>query len=465
MSSVPVSENRFLTAPPGRLFFAQALPMTVVMAMSGLLSVVDAAFLGHFVGPEALAAISIVFPAIMATIALSTLVSGGMSSLLARALGAANRAQAGSVFARAHGLALSIALTLILAFFAGGHAMTDRLAGGEEPISAMAWTFLAIMICATPIQFVLGLHGDAWRNEGRAGMVAMLSVGVTLANIVLNYVLIAWAGLGIAGSALGTALAQAIGLALLVGLRGRGAGVVPLAALRANGWTGGWRPILALGAPVSLSFIGIALVSATVISTLRVTAGPAYADTVAAYGIVTRVFSFTFLPLMAIALAMQSIVGNNVGARLFARSDRVLRIAIALAFVYCSLVEATLLIARDSLGAAFVADPAVVAGVATIVRPMVSLYLFAGPVLVLALYFQAVGRPGVTALLTLVKPFLLSPALVLALGLTSDLPAMWFAYPIGDGIVAAIALAVVALGISRRPADGGFGLARQEQPA
>lgn len=465
MSSGPASDNRFLTAPTGRLFLAQALPMTMVMVMSGLLSIVDAAFLGHFVGAEALAAVGIVFPAIMATIALSTLVSGGMSSLLARSLGAGRLDEAATLFARAHGLAVTIALILIAAFFASGHALIDRLAGGNGPVADMAWTFLAITICATPVQFVLGLHGDAWRNEGRAGLVAILSVGVTVANIALNYVLIVWAGLGIAGSALGTAFAQAIGLALLVVLRGSGTAAIPLAALRSKAFTGGWGTMLALGAPVSLSFMGIALVSATVIATLRGTAGEGYAEAVAAYGIVTRIFSFTFLPLMAIALAMQSIVGNNVGAGLLARSDRVLRLAIGVAFVYCCLVEAVLLLARDSVGAAFVSDPGVVASVGVIVGPMASLYLFTGPVLILALYFQAVGRPGLTALLTLVKPFLLSPALVLALGLTSGLPALWLAYPVGDSIVAVVALAVIVLGIRRRSADGGFGLAVREQPA
>ena len=42
------------------------------------------------------------------------------------------------------------------------------------------------MIMATPAQFLLGVHGDAWRNEGHAGLMAVLSVGVTLANIALK---------------------------------------------------------------------------------------------------------------------------------------------------------------------------------------------------------------------------------------------------------------------------------------
>ena len=119
MSDRHASDNPFLTAPIGRLFAQNALPMAVIMALSGLLNLTDALFLGRYVGPSALAAISLTFPPVMLTVALSTLVSGGMSSLLARHLGAGDLAAAGRVFARAHGLALlmaglSIAALLLL---------------------------------------------------------------------------------------------------------------------------------------------------------------------------------------------------------------------------------------------------------------------------------------------------------------------------------------------------------------
>ena len=110
MSYPNASENRFLTTTPRRLFVANALPMMLIMVMSGLLTVVDAVFLGHFVGADALAAVSVVFPVVMITIALSTLVGGGMSSLLARHLGAGNHSDAAAVFAQAHGLALFLSL-------------------------------------------------------------------------------------------------------------------------------------------------------------------------------------------------------------------------------------------------------------------------------------------------------------------------------------------------------------------
>ncbi len=459
MSFANPSENRFLTAPPGRLFLANALPMTVVMTMNGLLTVADAAFLGHYVGPDALAAVSIVFPPLMVATALSVLVGGGMSSLLARHLGAGRHAEAEAVFARAHGLALALALALIAAFLACGSAVIGRVAAGQPEIGHMAHLYLAILIFASPVQLLLGIHADAWRNEGKAGLVALLSIGITLGNIGLNYLLIVVFELGTAGSAWGTVLAQGAGLAILAGLRLRGVGTLPLAGLLRTRWTGGWRPILGLGAPVSLGFVGIALVSASVIAALRLTAGPAYAETVAAYGIITRIFSFTFLPAMAIALANQAIVGNNVGARLYRRSDAALRIALLAALTYGAVVEAVLLLGRNWIGAGFVGDPAVVARVATILRPMAALYLCVGPILVLALYFQAIGKPLHAAALALAKPFAVTPALIAALAALFGAEAIWFAVPVAD---AAVALVALGLGVTGRRSATGFGMAGAE---
>jgi putative MATE family efflux protein len=458
MSSQHASQNRFLTALIGRLFVTNALPMMVMMLMSGMLSVVDAAFLGHFVGPDALAAVSLVFPILMVTIALSTLVSGGMSSILARQLGAEQQTHAMAVFAQAHGLALFLSMLLIVAFSTVAGFVIGQLSSGQADIANMAYTYLGIMIFASPLQLLLSVHADVWRNEGHAGLIALMSAGVTLANFALNYVLIVPLDMGVAGSALGTAIAQGAGLALLVGLRLRGGGILRMSGLWNSRWIGGWRPILTLGAPVSLSFIGIALVSATVITTLRLTAGSGYFDSVAAYGIVTRILSFTFLPLMAIAMASQTIVGHNVGAKLYRRSDAALRIALAAAFLYCALVEGTLLIGHAWIGSGFVTSPDVIGQVGRILVPMLSLYLFTGPVLVLALYFQAVGKPGRTAVLTLIKPFALSPLLIAGLGFFIGEKAIWLAFPIADAIIVAAALGVVIANQRHRGLSTGFGL-------
>ncbi|KCZ47721.1 MULTISPECIES: MATE family efflux transporter [unclassified Hyphomonas] len=439
MSSRPSPDNRFLHLPPGRVFVLNALPMMLIMLMNGLLNIIDAAFLGHFVGTDAMTAIGLVFPAVMVLIALTNLVSGGMSSLLARQLGAGDTDGAGATVARAHGLALSIAAFVMIAFLGGGRVVADQLSASDPAIAGMAYTYMAITVFAVPVQFALGLHADIWRNEGRAGLVALLSVGVTLANIALNYVLIGMMEFGVAGSAWGTVLAQVFGLFLLVLLRGRGQDAVPLSALRRHRWTGRWGTLAGLGAPLSLSFIGIALVSSCVILALRLTAGAGYADTIAAYGIVTRVLGFAFLPSMAIALALQSIAGNNWGAGLHDRVRRVLKIAMLTALVYGMCVEVLFLAGGHIIGAAFIGNPKIIELVADILRPMGVFYMFSGPVLSLAMYFQAIGLPQKAGLLTLSKAFVLLPAMIAAFAVVKGAQAIWFAFPVSDALALVMA--------------------------
>ncbi len=52
MSSIP--QNKYLSDPLGRLYIKTALLIIVVMGMNGALTVADALFLGHYVGPQAL---------------------------------------------------------------------------------------------------------------------------------------------------------------------------------------------------------------------------------------------------------------------------------------------------------------------------------------------------------------------------------------------------------------------------
>lgn len=437
MSCRPATENRFLTAPIAGLFLYTALPMAVVMSLGGLLNIVDAVFLGRFVGPDALAAVSLAFPVVMVTIALSTLVSGGMSSLLARYLGAKEFAAARSVFACAHGLTVVVALALIAVFLMISPWLFPA---GNDGITGIAYDYLFIMICAAPVQFILGVHADALRNEGQAGVMALLSVGVTLANIVLNWLLIVWLDMGIAGSAWGTVMAQALGLLLALILRLSPDRVIPLSVLWRYRWSGQWGRLLSLGAPLSLSFLGMALVSATVLAVLTLGSPSDYPGTIAAYGVVTRIMGFSFLPLMAMALTIQSIVGNNAGAGQNQRVASALQLGLGIAALYCLIVELTLLLGGDALGRYFVSDGVLISQVAAILHPMVALYLFAGPVLVLALYFQALGQSARAGVLTLVKPFLLSPVLLVALAWFIGGQAIWFAFPIADGIVVSIAL-------------------------
>lgn len=435
-------ENPFLTLPVRRLFLSTALPMAVVMSTGGLLNVVDGIFVGRFVGAQALAAVSLAFPVVMLLTALTTLAGGGMASLLARHLGKGSRSEAGAVFAGAHGLVLAMSAVVMLGALTLGSGIVSFLATGNEAVAGPARTYLLILILAAPVQFGLGLHADALRNEGRSGLIALLSVLVNLLNVAANYIAIVIFDLGIAGSAIGTVAAQTLGLTLLLLVRKRDPALLPLGAIRHASWLTGWRQILLLGLPLGLSFVGMALVTSIVLLAIGNTA--ADHDTyVAAYGVVTRILGLAFLPQMAIALSTQSITGNNVGAGRMDRARAALRHAIGCAFLWCLSVALTGMLAGETLGALFSKDQKVITAVGEIMYPMTALYAVTGPILVIAMHFQAMGHPLRTVVLTLVKPWLLTPVLIIVMNAHSGLPGLWFAFPVADAALLLMTLTII----------------------
>jgi MATE family, multidrug efflux pump len=450
--------NMYTQGPLGLTLLKTALPIIFVMSMNGLLTVVDAMFIGIFIGPDALSAVTLMFPAYMLLVALATLISNGMSSLLARHLGGNRVEAAQAVFTGAHGLALLFSALLIILLLLFGRQATLIAADGSSAIAGMSYTYVAITLWCSPLLFVLAVNSDALRSEGRIGLMAGTSVFVSLANIAFNYVLIAIFDFGVAGTAYGTALAQSIALAIVLGFRLRGQTVLRPGNLFKFPLSSNWPSILALGAPQSLSFIGIAVGSASTFGALQHFGINGYEVTVAAFGIITRIMTFAYLPLLGLTYALQAMIGNNYGAKLWHRSDSTLRIGLVGAFAYCLGAQLVLSVYAHSISLLFVDDTTVAGEVARILPIMVAMYLVAGPLIVVASYFQAIGDAKRAALLSLIKPYLFFIPMVWLLPFYVGEVGIWLAGPFSEILL--IGLTVLILAQTARQSDARWGLFR-----
>ena len=451
--------NAYTHASIPATFARTALPIILLTSVNGLLTVVDAMFLGAFVGPDALTAVTMVFPVSMLMIALATMISTGMASVLGRLLGGSKLNEARQVFAGAHGLSLCVSVMAMALFAAFGWPLAVQAAQssndlGSTELAAMGHSFLRVAIYSSPLLFLLSVHSDALRTEGRVGFMAIAGLAVTLANIGFNYLLIVGFELGVAGSAWGTALAQAIALAIVILYRLSGKARLMLTPADAASWQAGWREMLALGIPRSLSFIGIAAGAAATIASLRLF-GAAHTDaSIAAYGVISRMMTFAYFPLLGMSLALQAMVGNNVGAGLRLRSNATLKLALIWSFAYAVITETGLILFRKQLGGLFVSEPAVTAEVARILPVFVAGYFSFGPMMMITNYFQSIGDVRRSALLSLARTYLFAIPLifVLPLGLGDD--GIWLALPIAD-----VALVVVTLVVLRaRSRQAAWGL-------
>lgn len=444
MSQDSSRANAFTHGPIVPTLVRTALPIILVMSMNGFLTVADAIFLGIYVGPDALSAVTLMFPAYMLLASLATLVSSGMSSLLARHLGGGRFEDARAVFAGAHGLALTAGIALIVMLFAFGEQATLAAADGSAEIAAMSYIYLAITLGFSPLMFMLSVNSDALRNEGHVMLMAALSLSVSIGNLALNYLLIAVLELGVAGSALGTVLAQALALVFVIGFRLSGRTALGPKDVLAKPLTSDWRGILALGAPQSLSFIGIALGAAATITVLQRFGAEGYETTVAAFGVTTRIMTFAYLPLLGLSMAFQTMVGNNAGAALWQRSDATLRLGLVLAFAYCLAVEAVLAFGAPWIGLAFIDDALVIDEIGRILPIMVAMFFAAGPLFMIATYFQALGDARRAALLSLVKPYAFFLPLLFILPLGFGERGIWLSGPVAESLLILLTIAVLA---------------------
>ena len=445
--------NMYLHGSLGRLFARTATPIILIMIINGLYVVADAWFIGVYVGADGLSAVSLIFPGMMMLLALQTLVSSGMSSILARDLGAGRREEARQTFTGAHLLVIAVVALVYLLFFTLGRSVIATAAEGAPAVADKAELFMTIMVAAAPVAFFLSLNIDGLRCEGRLGFMTLITVSATLLNIAFNWLFMGVFAWGVAGSALGSVLAQAICLATVLTFRWQTPGVLKLAR---PGPVAEWRQMLALGAPSSLGFLGTSLVSAVMISNIRLWEQDHYVATIAAYGIVTRLLTVAYLPMLGVSIAFQTISGNNYGAGMMGRTNSSLKIALLVITLYCGTVQLMALLFAPHIGALFTSDPLIVSETARILPWIAAVYVLCGLPIILSGYFQSIGDAGKASILGLTRTYLFSLPLLFILPHLFGEQGTWMVAPAAD--IAIVGLAGLVLAVNARRTGWRFGV-------
>ncbi len=349
MSEVSPSrpDNIFLSGSIPLLFAKTALPISLVMMVNGLHTVVDAYFLGAYVGTQALTGVTLMFPLFMILISLFTLVSNGFASIYARAFGANNHRTAKKIIDSAIALALIFCALLILTFLATGFQLALLLTNGSSELAQIGYQYMAILILGSPLGFILSINIDRLRCEGLLPLMTVITLSSAFLNIFFDWLYVVQFGWGVAGSAYGTLTAQSLSLCAMVAYYASKHGEASFLKWRPVSFQ--WKSLIALGVPQSLGYTGVSLSAAITLFAIQLWAGSSYEATAGAFGIITRMQTFTFLPLLGISMALQSIAGNNHGAQKHERTAQTLRVALIIALIYCGIVQAIYILLKSQL--------------------------------------------------------------------------------------------------------------------
>ncbi|MEF8815014.1 MAG: MATE family efflux transporter, partial [Halovenus sp.] len=330
--------------------FHLAWPIIVIQLLQVTYNIVDTLYLGRL-SAEAVGALSLAFPLIFLLIA----VAGGFTSagaiLVAQYTGAEGDRSAGLVTGQTVmfvGL-LSLVVGAVGLFYT--RPALEVLPSDVETAATvipLAADYMEVVFLGMPFLFGFFVFSALMRGYGDTRTPMLVMAVSVLANVLLDPFFIfgfagnplfAWLGLGgleaslvaatgftgfgIEGAALATVvsrgLATAIGLGLLFGT-----GIGPATEL------GHLRPdfgfigdIVRLGTPtmVEQSMSALALIALTAIA---VTFAP---PVVAAYGLGNRIISLVVLPALGLGRAIDTMVGQNLGAERTARAARSVRLA------------------------------------------------------------------------------------------------------------------------------------------
>ena len=356
-ASLPVAKtNPLLTGPILSTLVKLAVPNLISILFLTAVVVAETIYIGRL-GTEALAAMALVFPMIMMTQQMSSgAMGGGVSSAIARAIGAGDETRA-----------RALALHAVLIGFCGGLLFTAvpllfgpaiyRLLGGQGEVLRQALLYSNTLFTGVVAIWLLNTFASIVRGTGNMKMPSITSIGVGITQAVLGGCLALGLGgfpkFGIAGVAFAQVLAYASGaLVLFWYLRsGRARMRIGFTGIALNREM--FFDILKVGAVACLS-------SLFSVSTILIAAGLVArygTTTLAGYGIGVRL-EFLLIPIaFGFGTACVPMVGMAIGAGDIARARRVAWTGATLSAGLIAIIGTVAVIAPDLWARMFTSDP------------------------------------------------------------------------------------------------------------
>lgn len=428
--------RRLLEGPVVVTLLTLAWPNILVMLAQASTGLIETWWVAHL-GTAALAGMALVFPGFMLMQMLSGgAMGGGISSAIARALGAGRRADADALVVHALLINLLLGVLTSAIFLVFGRWIYSRMGGEGDALDA-ALTYSNIVFVGNIAVWLMNAVASILRGTGNMLVPSLvIIVGVVLLIPLSPLLIFGWGplpALGVAGAGIAVVATTTLSLLALAGYLLSGRSVVRLTRVRLQ-WSL-FAAILKVGAVASLSSLQTAL---TVALTTGLVAAVAGSPGVAGYGTGARL-EYLLIPLVfGLGAPLVALVGTHIGAGQPQRALRVALIGGGIAFVLCETVGVLAALFPAAWLGLFDSDPQVIEAGASYLRIVGPTYGFFG--LGLCLYFasQGAGKLGWPIAAGLARLLIAVVAGWIAATLTGSL----------DWVFAALALALVIYGAS-----------------
>lgn len=411
-------------------YFLAAFGSTLIMS---IYSLIDTIVIGQYEGPNGTAAIATFWPMWTILFAFGLLLGIGGSVHMAQQKGAGQKKEGDRYYSATWILAIIISAAIFLIYNLFSEPMLWFF-GARGEVLELAKRY-AFCVSLTSPSFLLGQFLIPFiRNDDHPTYttVAVLSGGIF--NVFGDFFFVFGLDMGIFGAGLATALGQLICLAILIAyLPSKKCRLRFDREIFSHAFLKRCRQIITMG--TSNFVIDIAMGVLAILFNNQALALYGAAG-LAVYGVITSLSTMVQTFGYAVGESAQAIMSTNYGAGKWPRVRETFRISSVTAFmigIICCLVGLAIPIPLTRLF--MTVTPEVLAIAPSAIRLYSIAFVFLLFNVASTYYFQSIGKPGMSLLISLLRGIILSGICILALPALFGTSAIWLAIPVTEAVV------------------------------
>ncbi len=418
----------------GPLLAQQAIPAAVGIMVLSIYAIIDTIFVGRYVGPDGIAAITVILPLtfLMGSIGMATGVGG--ASIISRAFGEKDNKKALKTFGNMMAIVISISLSLTVISFIFSEQIT-LLFGGKGSVLEPASIYFRAVLPGIPFLAWAMMSNNVIRAEGFPKIAMFTLITPAVVNLILDPIFIIYLGWGMFGAGLATTFGYvcSAGFTMWYFFGDKSEMKLSLKSIVLD-----WKiikEIAAIGSVTLARQSTISVFSVVLNNSLFVYGGEM---AIAVYGLINRVMLFLNFPTIGITQGFIPIAGYNYGASLRERVSDLIKLSMKAATFFASIIFILIVIFTPAICSLFTDNQELIDKA----TPAIRISLIATPLIAINLigsaYFQATGKAMAALLLALSKQGIFLIPLILILPTFFGLEGIWYSFPIADVLAAAL---------------------------
>lgn len=382
-----------------------ALPIIISNLFMVLNNIIDGIWVAGL-GSDPLAAVGFVTPLFLSFVGFANGLGAGANSLIARNIGAKDYEAAGN--SAIHSMMLSIIVSVVATILMLAVLRSILVSMGAAEIISMTLDYGYIIIAGVFSVFIPAMMAAVFRSQGEVKRASYPLMLTAIINMILDPIFIYALGWGLQGAAIATVLAAVLAmLPMLYWMFVKRDSFLEIRMSEYKRDLRIYKDILVVGIPASLEQFIISFVSILMNYWLTLLSGTI---AVAAYTATWRLISVGISPLIGIGVAALTVGGAAYGAKNLTNLKTALNYSIKLGLISSIIICAVFFIFADPLSSIFSYSQNGAILHARLIEAIRILCFFLVLMPLGAIsgnIFQAMGKGGISLLLTVLRAFLL----------------------------------------------------------